>query len=166
MSAQPRPLDIQPFVIEPMREADLDTVMQIERLSFRAPWSRQVFIEELSRPWAFLEVMRATTSARVLAFSNYWKVADELHVLKVATHPDVRRLGLGSRLLAHILDFGRTHACRAVTLEVRRSNEIAQRIYRRFAFKAVGMRPNYYADDNEDAVVMLHELGDEGSAAG
>jgi ribosomal-protein-alanine N-acetyltransferase len=141
-----------------MREADLDAVMEIERLSFRAPWSRQVFLEELSRSWAYLDVLRWTTSGRVVAFCNYWRVADEVHILKVATHPDARRLGFGSRLLEHILVFARRQPCRLVTLEVRRSNEPAQRIYRRFAFKAVGLRPNYYADDNEDAVVMLLEL--------
>ena len=91
-----------------MRESDLDAVMQIEQLSFRLPWSRQVFLEELSRPWAFLDVVRAGGgSRRVLAFCNYWRVADEVHILKVATHPDARRFGFGSRLLAHIVDFAR-----------------------------------------------------------
>jgi ribosomal-protein-alanine N-acetyltransferase len=158
MAARPQPLDAPPYVIEAMREGDLDPVMEIERLSFRAPWSRQVFREELSRSWAFLDVLRWTTTGRVLAFCNYWRVADEVHILKVATHPEARRMGLGSRLMEHILAFGRRQPCRSVTLEVRRSNEPAQRIYRRFGFKAVGLRPNYYADDNEDAVVMLLEL--------
>jgi len=157
MSALPQ-RDPRSVVIEPMDVADLDAVMQIELLSFRAPWSRQVFLEELSRPWAYLDVIRATPGGRVLAFCNYWRVVDEVHILKVATHPEVRRMGLGSRLLAHLLDFTRTHGCRVATLEVRRSNETAQRLYRRFGFKAVGLRPGYYADDNEDAVVMLSEV--------
>jgi len=158
MSALPQSRDVPLYVIEPMRETDLDSVMQIEQVSFRAPWSRQVFLEELSRPWAFLDVMRATTSGNVAGFCNYWRVADEIHILKVATHPEARRMGFGSRLLGNILDFARRHRCRLVTLEVRRSNEPAQRVYRRFGFKAVGLRPNYYADDNEDAVVMLLEM--------
>ena len=158
MSALPQSRDVPLYVIEPMRETDLDQVMQIEQVSFRAPWSRQVFLEELSRPWAFLDVMRATNSGNVVGFCNYWRVADEIHILKVATHPEARRMGFGSRLLGNILDFARRHRCRLVTLEVRRSNEPAQRVYRRFGFKAVGLRPNYYADDNEDAVVMLLEM--------
>jgi [ribosomal protein S18]-alanine N-acetyltransferase len=147
--------------IEPMTDGDLDSVMQIEQLSFRAPWSRQVFLEELARPWAFLDVLRAPQVAagrNVIGFCNYWRVADEIHILKVAMHPDARRMGFGSRLMAHILEFARKHRCRLVTLEVRRSNEPAQRVYRRFGFKAVGLRPSYYADDNEDAVVMLLEM--------
>jgi ribosomal-protein-alanine N-acetyltransferase len=158
MSALPQPFASQSWVIAPMREADLDEVMEIERLSFRAPWSRQVFAEELSRHFAFLDVLRWTETGRVVAYCNYWRVADEVHVLKVATHPDARGTGFASRLMEHVLDFARRQPCRLVTLEVRRSNEQAQRIYRRFAFKAVGLRPNYYADDNEDAVVMLLEL--------
>jgi ribosomal-protein-alanine N-acetyltransferase len=94
----------------------------------------------------------------VLAFCNYWRVADEVHLLKVASHPDARGLGLGARLLGHIVGFGRRHDCRLVTLEVRRSNDTAQRLYRRFGFKSVGIRPNYYNDDNEDALVMMLEL--------
>jgi ribosomal-protein-alanine N-acetyltransferase len=158
MSALPQSRDVPLYLIESMKDSDLDAVMQIEQLSFRAPWSRQVFLEELSRPWAFLDVMRATASRKVVGFCNYWRVADEIHILKVAIHPDTRRMGFGSSLLAHILDFARRHRCRLVTLEVRRSNEPAQRVYRRFGFKAVGLRPSYYADDNEDAVVMLLEL--------
>jgi len=158
VSARPQSREAPLYVIEPMRETDLDSVMQIEQVSFRAPWSRQVFMEELSRPWAFLDVMRATTSGSVVGFCNYWRVADEIHILKVATHPEARRMGFGSRLLGNILDFARRHRCRMVTLEVRRSNEPAQRVYRRFGFKAVGLRPGYYADDNEDAVVMLLEM--------
>src|SRR5687768_5946247 len=158
MSAARETLSFQHFVLEAMRESDLDEVMEIEQCSFRSPWSRPVFLEELARPWAFLDVIRSTGNNRVLAFCNYWRVADEVHLLKVATHPDARGLGLGARMLGHIVGFGRQHDCRLVTLEVRRSNETAQRLYRRFGFKSVGIRPNYYNDDNEDAVVMMLEL--------
>jgi ribosomal-protein-alanine N-acetyltransferase len=158
MSARRESLSLQHFVLEAMRESDLDQVMDIEQCSFRSPWSRPVFLEELARPWAFLDVIRTADNSRVLAFCNYWRVADEVHLLKVASHPDARGLGLGARLLGHIVGFGRRHDCRLVTLEVRRSNDTAQRLYRRFGFKSVGIRPNYYNDDNEDALVMMLEL--------
>jgi ribosomal-protein-alanine N-acetyltransferase len=161
MSARRESLTAQHFVLESMRESDLDEVMAIELASFRSPWSRPVFIEELARPWAFLDVVRAPNQGNVLAFCNYWRVADEVHLLKVATHPEARGLGLGARLLGHTIDFAQQHGCRLVTLEVRRSNDTAQRLYRRFGFKSVGVRPNYYADDNEDAVVMIRELPDD-----
>jgi [ribosomal protein S18]-alanine N-acetyltransferase len=148
----------QPYLIQPLRSADIDAVMEIERLSFKSPWSRQVFEEEIARSWAYVDVLRNTASDAIVAFCNYWLVADEVHVLNVASHPQERGQGHASRLMAHVIDYAKRAACRLVTLEVRRSNDAAQRLYRRFAFRAVGIRPNYYVDDNEDAVVMVLEL--------
>ncbi len=148
-----------------MRLSDLDEVMEIERLSFRAPWSRQVFIEELDRDWAYVDVVRergapgARSGSRVRGFSNYWLVRDEVHILNIACHPEERRKGHASRLLQHMIEFARRHACRYITLEVRRSNHGAVKLYRSFGFRPVGIRPNYYVEDNEDAIVMLLELG-------
>jgi ribosomal-protein-alanine N-acetyltransferase len=149
----------QPVAVDSMRAdgGDIDAVMEIERLSFRAPWSRSVFLEELSRDWARVDVVRDGAGAAV-AFANYWLVADELHILNIATHPQHRRAGHATRLLAHMVEIARRVPCRCVTLEVRRSNAAAQRLYRRFAFRAVGVRPNYYAEDQEDAIVMLLEM--------
>jgi ribosomal-protein-alanine N-acetyltransferase len=149
----------QPFVIEPMKAADLDAVMEIERVSFRSPWSRQVFLEELARDWAHVDIVREVDTGAVLGFANYWLVADEVHVLNLATHPQARRAGHASQMMAHMVDFARRELCRYVTLEVRRSNAAALRLYRRFAFRAIGVRPNYYAEDQEDAIVMLLDLG-------
>lgn len=147
------------FEIVPMKATDLDDIMEIERLSFRAPWSRQVFVEELDRDWAHVDVIKERRAeARVLAFVNYWLVRDEVHVLNVATHPDARRQGHGSRLLEHVIAFATRHKCRYVTLEVRRSNAGAIRLYRKYGFRPVGVRPNYYVEDHEDAIVMLLEL--------
>lgn len=148
----------QPVSIQPMADADIDAVMEIERLSFRAPWSRNVFLEELGREWARVDIVRDLETGAVLAFANYWLVADELHILNVAVHPQYRRQGNATRLLAHMVDIARTNSCRCMTLEVRRSNAVAQGLYRRFAFRAVGVRPNYYAEDQEDAIVMLLEM--------
>ena len=147
----------QAFDVGPMRVADLDQVMAIERESFRSPDSAKVFLEEMARDWAHVDVVR-DPEQRVVAFSNYWVVADEVHLLNLATHPGERRSGHASRLLAHIIDVGRDGKCRFVTLEVRRSNAAALRLYRRFGFRPVGIRPNYYTEDQEDAIVMLLDL--------
>ena len=147
----------QAFDVGPMRVADLDQVMAIERESFRSPDSAKVFLEEMARDWAHVDVVR-DPEQRVVAFSNYWVVADEVHLLNLATHPGERRSGHASRLLARIIDVGRERQCRVATLEVRRSNAAALRLYRRFGFRPVGVRPNYYAEDQEDAIVMLLDL--------
>ena len=89
------------YEILPLRALDLDQVMEIERLSFRTPWSRQVFLEEMERDWAHLDVIRPRGSSTLLAFANYWLVHDEVHILNIATHPDARHRGLGSQMLDH-----------------------------------------------------------------
>ena len=87
-----------------------------------------------------------------------WLVRDEVHVLNLATHPDARRQGHAARLLEHVIAFGHKHHCRYLTLEVRRSNKAAIRLYRKYGFRPVGIRPNYYSHGREDAIVMLLEL--------
>jgi ribosomal-protein-alanine N-acetyltransferase len=147
------------YEIVPMRPADLDDIMEIEKLAFRAPWSRQVFVEELDRDWAHVDILRERKAGSgILAFVNYWLVRDEVHVLNVASHPDARRQGHASRLLEHVIAFAHREKCRYVTLEVRRSNQAAIRLYKKYGFRPVGIRPNYYVEDNEDALVMLLEL--------
>jgi len=144
-----------------MQLSDLEDVLIIEGHAFRSPWSRQIFSEELEREWAHLDVVRARQAdgrLRLVGYCNYWLVRDEIHLLNVAVHPDHRRQGHGHRLMAHMIDFGRRHQCRCVTLEVRKSNHAAIEMYQRLGFDAVGLRPNYYAEDREDAVVMLLTL--------
>src|SRR3954451_18674614 len=109
----------QPFTIEGMRAGDLDAVMEIERLSFKSPWSRQVFLEELARDWAHVDIVREAATRRVVASANYWLVADEVHVLSLATHPQALHEVHASRMMAHMIDFARRELCRYVTLEVR-----------------------------------------------
>lgn len=142
--------------IEPMQPADLDEVDAIERHSFKAPWPRQVFADELGRSWARVDVARA--GERVIGFVDYWLVADEVHLLAIATHPDHRRRGVGGLLLDQVLAVARATAARMVTLEVRRTNVPAIALYEHRGFKRVGVRPAYYQEDGEDAVVMTLDL--------
>ena len=101
------------FEIVPMTADDLDDIMDIERTSFRAPWSRQVFVEELDRDWAHVDVLRSREPrSPVQAFVNYWLVRDEVHVLNVATHPTARRQGHAARLIEHVIAFAHRERCR------------------------------------------------------
>ena len=147
----------KPIMISAMRREDLDSIMEIERGSHPSPWKPEVFLEELHRGWARVDLLRDDDDGRVLGFINFWLVGDEVHVLNVAVHPEARRRGAASRLLAHVTGFARQSSCRYVTLEVRRGNHGALRLYRRHAFRPVGVRPHYY-EDGEDAIVMLLEL--------
>jgi len=83
----------QAFDVEPMRLADVDAVMAIEKISFRSPMTAQLLLEEMGREWAHIDVVRDRGRRDVVAFSNYWIVADEVHLLNLATHPEERRAG-------------------------------------------------------------------------
>jgi [ribosomal protein S18]-alanine N-acetyltransferase len=144
-------------VIGPMTPADLDQVDEIERHSFKNPWPARVFLEELERAWARVDVARA--GAGVVGFCNYWLVKDEVHLLAIATHPDRRRGGVGAALLEHLLAKATATQSALVTLEVRKSNRPAIALYERYGFAPVGVRRGYYAEDGEDALVMTLELG-------
>jgi [ribosomal protein S18]-alanine N-acetyltransferase len=145
-----------PITIVPMQPADLDEVDAIERHSFKAPWPRQVFADELGRAWARIDVARHAD--RVVGFVDYWLVADEVHLLAIATHPDHRRSGVGAALLDHLLAVARATRAVLVTLEVRRTNVPAITLYEQRGFARVGVRPAYYQEDGEDAVVMTLHL--------
>ena len=142
-------------LIQPATAADLDAICEIEQHSFPRPWPRATFEAELARDVGRLIVLRDPS---VIGFCNYWLVAGEVHILSIAMHPDHRRRGLAGKLLAHALAEGIAAGCTIATLEVRRSNKPAPALYERAGFVTVHVRPQYYQDNNEDALVMTCEL--------
>ena len=94
----------------------------------------------------------------MVGFVIFWIVHDELHVLNVATAPEHRNRGVARTVLEAALEQGRRKRCTLATLEVRRSNSAALALYRDFNFRPVGIRPNYYVDEGEDAIVMVLDL--------
>ncbi len=150
-----------------MASGDLDAVIDIENRSSPAPWSGQLFLEDLTRKWAHVDLARVAldgSSLVVVGFANYWLVHDEVHLLNLATHPNHRRRGIGTRLMDHLVDVATGNDCRLITLEVRRANEGAQALYRSHGFEAVGMRSRYYSD-GEDALVMTLDLNARAAVA-
>jgi ribosomal-protein-alanine N-acetyltransferase len=112
--------------------------------------------EELSRPWSRIWV--ASLDGEVIAFLIAWHVADELHVLNVATALHMRRRGVATAIMNEAIAYARQSRVRIVLLEVRRSNRAAIRLYRTLGFSAMGLRPKYYSNDGEDAVEMVISL--------
>jgi ribosomal-protein-alanine N-acetyltransferase len=131
--------------------ADLPQVIAIERRSFPTPWSLAMFVLELSKPSGVC--LAALMEGRLVGYlvcSRYDKV---WHIMNIAVDPDLRRRGLATAMLERL--FSRTGGDEAqYTLEVRHSNDGAIELYRRFGFRAAGLRRRYYQDNGEDALIM------------
>jgi ribosomal-protein-alanine N-acetyltransferase len=143
-----------PFLLDAMRNTDVGAVAAIDG---SAPMDEAHLLDELGRPWSRLWVAREDSAAGaggVIAFLVAWHVADELHVLNVATRADRRRRGAARALLNEAIAYARSRRVRHVLLEVRRSNRAAIALYRGLGFFAMGVRSRYYQDD-EDAVEMV-----------
>ena len=146
-------------VILPARHADLRAVFRIAEASFPIPWPLEELRKELSRPFSVLRVLRPGPGLSIAGFLNYWRIDSELQIMNVAVAPDHRRRGYGHALLGDMIEGGRAHGAQAIVLEVRRSNMAAIRLYECHGFQSVGVRPRYYSDNGEDALLMRRSLG-------
>jgi len=141
------------FAIVPMTEAHLPEVLAIERASFPSAWDEATFRTELGHDWSRCFVLVREGGA-VIGNLIYWSIVGELELLNVATHPEHRGQGVGRALVAHMIDAGVRSGAHLATLEVRRSNAHAVALYERMGFATVAVRPGYYGDNGEDALVM------------
>ena len=135
---------------------DLPRIMEIERLAFPAPWTLASFQRELTLPFSRIMVAIPADSSSIAGFLCRWLIADECHILNIAVHPDSRRLGMGTVLIAEAVNEAKSTGAGVVTLEVRRSNLPARQLYRKFEFEERRLRRHYYGP-GEDAIIMeLH----------
>ena len=141
-------------------EGDIDQILAIERDSFPTPWSANIFRSEIISPISQLLVARVghEWGELVAGYLVYWQVADEIHLHNIAVRRDMRRQGIASRLLGEAVRCSRLKGARWMTLEVRRSNRAAQLFYEKFDFSVGGIRPGYYTDTGEDALIMWADL--------
>lgn len=148
-----------------MALADLGVVAEVERLSFSNPWPVASYVQELSdnRNAHYFVACRAAPDRpgngggrppEVVGYGGIWMQYDEAHINTLAVHPRCRRRGIGERLLVRLMECALEVGAVDVTLEVRSSNDVAQRLYRKYGFEAVGDRRRYYSDNGEDALIM------------
>ncbi len=132
---------------------DVAAVHLIEMASFPVPWPDHAFRQEIqANRMAHYLIVRA--GSRAVAYGGLWLMVDEAHVTTFAVLPTVRRRGIGGRLMVELMALARDLGARVMTLEVRLSNEPARALYARFGFRPVGIRPRYYSDNGEDALIM------------
>jgi ribosomal-protein-alanine N-acetyltransferase len=161
------------YVVAPMTLADVDQVLEIEQASFSAPWSVRAFRYEVAdnehstmlviRPargashrWVqWLHRHKLINPGPVLGYAGFWLLVDDVHISTIAVHPQWRGRGLGELLLVSLLEKGGALEARRATLEVRVSNLAALGLYRKYGFEIASRRKGYYADNNEDAYIMV-----------
>jgi ribosomal-protein-alanine N-acetyltransferase len=142
--------------IRSMTVADLPAVQLIERASFTTPWPAHAYRQELEAN-RLAQYLVGTIGGEMVAYGGIWLMVDEAHVTTFAVHPRYRRRRIGERLLLSLMDLAADRHAREATLEVRLSNLAARRLYEKYGFRPVGIRPRYYSDNQEDALIMTTE---------
>jgi ribosomal-protein-alanine N-acetyltransferase len=136
--------------IRRMEAADIPGVSAMESVVFTDPWSENAFHEELAA--AGRRYLVAEEGGTIVGYGGLLVVGEDTHVVTLAVDPAAQRRGLGTRLMVALVEEALAAGSSHLTLEVRVSNEAAQRLYRRFGFETVGLRRHYYRD--EDALIM------------
>jgi len=145
------------IIIKEMTEEHIDDVLEIEKVSFTTPWSKDSFVVEITQNMLAKYVV-AEIDEKIVGYGGIWLIIDEGHITNIAVHKDYRGLGVGKRIIEGLIDVCSERNIRAMTLEVRKSNEVAKNLYKQYGFKEYGIRPKYYADDNEDAIIMWKRI--------
>jgi ribosomal-protein-alanine N-acetyltransferase len=151
-----------PWQLEVITPQDLNRILTIDRLAFRHPWSRTLFLEELACDKALgysVKCSQTDQGVVIIAYVFWRMVATDLHIMRIAVAPDYRSKGVATWLLQQCLQLAKQKKdFDSVYIEVRPSNEAAITLYRKLGFCVVGTRPNYYPESGEDALVMRKQL--------
>jgi ribosomal-protein-alanine N-acetyltransferase len=144
------------LIIRKIKEKDIPSLLEIEKISFAAPWSEQDFLSELYRKNALLRV--AVFEGNIIGYICVSFRAQESHILNLAVHPDFRRRGVATILMDKAMAELKERGCFFALLKVRVSNTGAQRFYELLGFKVESIRKKYYDNPDEDALVMMLRL--------
>lgn len=158
----PVPRPGAPVRIERMRRRHVRAVLAIEEQVFPRPWSAALYLSEISQP-ATRAYLVALVDGAVVGYAGCMIIAGEAHVTTVGVEPSWQGRKIGMRVVYEVVTEARRRGATALTLEVRVSNYRAQELYRLFGFVPAGIRKNYYAEVNEDAIVMwAHDVATAG----
>lgn len=145
------------IIIREMKESDLDRVMEIENKAFTPPWTREAFLLELTKN-LLAKYIVAEVDGVVVGYGGIWLIIDEGHITNIAVDEEYRNMGIGSKIMEGLIQLCVDRNIIAMTLEVRKSNESAKALYKKFGFKEYGIRRKYYQDNNEDAIIMWKDI--------
>ena len=145
------------IIIREMVEEDIDEVLAIEKKSFSTPWTKEAFVMEITKN-TLAKYIVAEREGKIVGYGGIWLIVDEGHVTNIAVDPDFRGYGIGNYLVEGLIDICKKRDILAMTLEVRVSNNVARNLYNKYGFIDNGIRPKYYSDTGEDAIIMWKEL--------
>lgn len=141
------------FQVMPMTKKDIDEVLQLERLCFHVPWSREAFRMEIEKnQCAKYYIVRDNN--HLIGYGGMWLILDEAHITNIAVHPDHRRQGVGRLIMETLMKEAAGLNMERMTLEVRVSNKAAIALYKSLGFEEGGIRKKYYSNNLEDALIM------------
>ena len=135
---------------------DIDRVMDIESKTFLAPWKKEEMLYELNEN-KFSNMAVILVDDYIVGFYDYWVTFDSATIAQIAIDPTYQRQHLGSLLIEEILKDARAKKVRTMTLEVRKNNEKAVKLYQKFGFKQTLVKEKYYSN-GDDAIYMIKEL--------
>lgn len=139
--------------IRDMRRDDIEGIYRIEKMCFSSPWSRESLLHEFEGN-SLAKYLVAEKGDQVIGYIGVWLIGNEGNITNIAVDPAYQGLGVANKLMVKFIDtLGRLNITN-ITLEVRRSNHIAQSLYKKFGFTEAGVRKKYYNDNNEDAIIM------------
>ncbi|MBQ3156059.1 MAG: ribosomal protein S18-alanine N-acetyltransferase [Clostridia bacterium] len=141
------------YSIRRMTTADVDGVAAVEAATFPTPWSRDAFASEMKNVAA--RYLVAEKEGRVIGYAGAWIILDESHITNIAVLKDERGQGIGRALTEGLMQYLSNLGAAYATLEVRKSNEVAQNLYKSLGFIKLGVRKRYYEDNGEDALIMV-----------
>lgn len=146
-------LKMPSFNIVPLELKHIEGVLEVDKLCFSIPWSRESFIDEVLQN-KFARYVTAIFEDKVFGYAGMWLIAGEGQITNIATHPEYRGMGVASSMLESLLAICKEEKILSITLEVRSSNSAALNLYKKYGFFQEGLRKQYYADNNEDAIIM------------
>jgi ribosomal-protein-alanine N-acetyltransferase len=161
--------------------SDASALADLDQICFSVPWSRSAFESDLSDPankvylvweahYSAAEpaagiapadvniILMKNRNSRIIGYGGFWQIVDDAEIMNIAIHPEWRRLHLAGELLTAMVESAKARKLNTMSLEVRTGNQAAFNLYRRFGFEQSGIRPGYYSDNGEDAIIMLKNI--------
>lgn len=150
-------INVAQMKIREMQLTDLTDVHAVDQASFSAPWSKETYKREITdNRYAHYFVIEA--DGEVVGYAGLWLVMDDAQITNIAITPKFRGYKIGEKLFGYVVQYAINLGAKRLSLEVRKSNKVAQNMYRKFGLVSGGVRKNYYPDNGEDALVMWVEF--------